>query len=34
MLSEKDNILESNQYIKSYKISYITYADIESLMKQ
>ena len=34
MLSKKDNILELNQYIKSYKIPYITYADIESLMKK
>ena len=30
MLSEKDNILEFNQYIKSGKTPYIIYADIES----
>ena len=29
MLSEKDNILELNQYIKSDKIRYIIYADID-----
>ena len=33
MLSEKDN-LEFNQYIKSGNISYIIYADIESLIKK
>ena len=30
----KDNILEFNQYIKSDKMPYITYADIESLIKK
>ena len=34
MPSEKDNILEFNQYTKSNKISYIIYADIESLSKE
>ena len=34
MLSEKDNILELNLYIKSDKIRYIIYADIESLIKK
>ena len=34
MLSEKDNNLEFNQYIKSGNISYIIYADIESLIKK
>ena len=33
MLSEQDNIVESNQYTKSDKISYIIYDDIESLIK-
>ena len=28
MLSEKNNILEFNQYIKSNKMPYIIYADI------
>ena len=32
ILSEKDNILEFNQYIKSDKMLYIIYADIESLI--
>ena len=32
MLSEKDNILEFNQYMKSDKMPYIIYADIESLI--
>ena len=31
MPSEKDNILEFNQYMKSDKIPCIIYADIESL---
>ena len=31
---EKGNILEFNQYMKSDKISYIIYADIESLIKK
>ena len=34
MPSEKDNFLELNQYIKSDKMSYITYADLESLIKK
>ena len=33
MPSEKDNILEFNQYMKSDKMAYI-YADIESLIKK
>ena len=32
--SGKDNILEFNQYIKSDKMPYIIYADIESLIKK
>ena len=34
MTSEKDNILEFNQYMKSNKMTYIIYADIESLIKK
>ena len=34
MPSEKDNILEFNQYMKSDKMPYINYADIESLIKK
>ena len=34
MPSEKDNILDFNQYIKSDKMPYIIYADIESLIKR
>ena len=34
MLSQEDNILEFNQYLKSDKISCIIYADIESLIKK
>ena len=34
MPSEKDKILEFNQYIKEYKILYIIYADIESLIRK
>ena len=34
MPSEKDNILEFNQYMKSDKIPYIFYADIESLIRK
>ena len=34
MLSEKDNILEFNQYMKSDKMPYIIYADIESLLQK
>ena len=32
--SEKDNILEFNQYVKSDKMPYIIYADIASLIKK
>ena len=31
---EKDKILEFNQYMKSDKMAYIIYADIESLIKK
>ena len=34
MPSEKDNILELNQYMKSYKMPYIIYADIEYLIEK
>ena len=34
MPSEKDDILEFNQYMKSVKIPWIIYADIESLTKK
>ena len=34
MPSEKDDILEFNQYMKSDKIPCIIYADIESLIKK
>ena len=34
MPSEKNKILKFNQYIKSDKIPYIIYADIESLIKK
>ena len=34
MPSEKDNILEFNQYIKSDKVTNIIYADIESLIRK
>ena len=34
MPSEKDNILEFNQYMKSDKMPYIIYGDIESLIKK
>ena len=34
MSSEKDNILKFNQYMKSDKMPYITYADVESLIKK
>ena len=34
MLSEKDNILEFNQYMKLDKIPYIIYADMESLIEK
>ena len=33
MPSEKNNILELNQYTKSDKMPYIIYADIESLIR-
>ena len=32
--SEKDNVLEFNQYVKSDKITHIIYADIEPLIKK
>ena len=34
MQSEKDNILEFNQYMKSDKMPDIVYADIESLNRK
>ena len=34
MTSEKDELLEFNQYMKSDKMPYIIYADIASLIKQ
>ena len=34
MPSEKDNILEFNQYMKSDKTRSIIYADIESLIRK
>ena len=34
MPSEKDNILEFNQYMKSHKMSYTIHAGIESLIKK
>ena len=34
MPSEKDNILEFKQYMKSDKMRYIIYGDIESLIKK
>ena len=34
MQSEKDNILEFNQYVKSDKMPDIVYADIESLIRK
>ena len=34
MPSEKDNILKFNQYMKSDKMLYIIYADLESLIKK
>ena len=34
MPSEQDNVLELNQYVKSSKIPYIIYADIESLIRK
>ena len=34
MPSEKDNILKFNQYMKSDKMQYIIYADMESAIKK
>ena len=34
MPSEKDDILEFNQYMKSNKMQYIIYADIESVIRK
>ena len=34
MSSEKDNILELNQYMKSYKLLYIIYVNMESFIKK
>ena len=34
MPSEKDNILEFNHYMKSDKMPYIIYADVECLIKK
>ena len=34
MSSEKDNILELNQYMKSYKLLYIIYANMELSLKR
>ena len=34
MPSEKDNILEFNQYMKSHKMACIIYAEIESLVRK
>ena len=34
MPSERESILEFNQYMKSGKMSYIIYADMESLIKK
>ena len=34
MTSERESILEFNQYMKSGKMSYIIYADMESLIKK
>ena len=34
MLSEIDNIIEFNQFMKSDKVPYIIYADIESLIEK
>ena len=31
---EKDKVLEFNQYMKSDKMSYIIYTDMESLIKK
>ena len=32
--SERDKILELKQYVKSHKIPYVIYAEIESLIKK
>ena len=32
-MSKRVNILQSNQYMKSYKMSYIIYVELESLIK-
>ena len=34
MLSEIDNVIEFNQFMKSDKVPYIIYADIESLIEK
>ena len=34
MPSQKDNVLRFNQYMKSDKMPYIIYADLESLIKK
>ena len=34
MPTKKDNIMEFNQYMNSDKMSYIIYADMESLIKK
>ena len=34
MLSQKDNILQLSQYMKSEKMLYMIYADLESLIKK
>ena len=34
MPSEKADILKFNQYLKSYKMAYIIYADVECLVKK
>ena len=34
MASEKDNVLEFNQYMMSDKMLFIVYTDIESLIKK
>ena len=34
MLSKKNNILQFNQYMKSEKMSYIIYTNLESLIKK
>ena len=34
MSSEKDNVLELNEYTKLHKMPYIVYSDLESLIKK